>query len=111
MYIKKIPEKYNLFFILEMIIGLTGFVSVLLLGKIGIFPILLFLVVPFIKKKKTDERELKLLYKAAAITFGFFYFSVVLIYRLLPGADLPFIMAFPVLFWHGLTSIIIFYRE
>ncbi|MCK5056591.1 MAG: hypothetical protein KAT34_08050 [Candidatus Aminicenantes bacterium] len=111
MYIKKIPEKYNLFFTLEMIIGLIGFVGVFLLGEIGVFPILLFLVVPFLKKKETDERELKLLYKAAAITFGFFYISVVLIYRFLPETDLPFIIGFPVLFWHGLISIIIFYRE
>jgi hypothetical protein len=111
MYIKKIPEKYNLFFALEMLIGLSGFVGVFLLGKIGAFPIVLLLVVPFLKKKKTDERELALLYKAAVITFGLFYFSVVLIYRLMPGADLPFIIGFPVLFFHGLTSIIIFCSE
>ena len=117
MYFKKMPEKYTLFFVLEMIAGLTGFVCVILFGEplgefIGIVPLVLLLLMVIVSKKKIpDERELQLLYKSGALTFVLFYISVVLIYKLLPEIDLPFIMAFPVLMWHGLISTIIFWRE
>jgi hypothetical protein len=108
---RKIPERLHLFLGIEILVGLLGFLAVVFVGKPGALVFVLFAVFPFLKKRTMDERESHLLYKTAAIAFLGFYVTMVMVYRLMPGFDLPFLMGFAAFFWHGLIGTVVFVKE
>jgi hypothetical protein len=55
-------------FILELFIGLLGISAVLFWGSVGSVVLAALVVLPFIKKRKVDERETQLLYKTGNLT-------------------------------------------
>lgn len=66
-------------YVFEIIIGVITLVSVLLFGPVGYASFALMALMAFFAKKKPDERELQLFYKAGNLTMGLMIVSLVLI--------------------------------
>lgn len=102
---------HNLGFSLELIIGLSSFCIILIIGYAGmsLFAFLSFLA--FMKTKKADERELLLLYKTGIFTLCGLYLSMFPVYYFLPNINWLFVMICSFAFFHGLSGLIIFSNE
>lgn len=69
-------------YVFEIIVGVVTLVSVLLFGPAGYASFALMAFMVFFSKKKPDERELQLFYKAGNATMGLMIVSLVLIDQL-----------------------------
>jgi len=69
-------------YMFEMAVGIVTLVSVLLFGPVGYASFSLMAFMVFFSKKKPDERELQLFYKAGNMTMGLMIISLVVIDQL-----------------------------
>lgn len=69
-------------YIFEMAVGVVTLASVLLFGPVGYASFALMALLAFFSKKKPDERELQLFYKAGNMTMALMIISLVIIDQL-----------------------------
>jgi hypothetical protein len=69
-------------YVFEMVVGVITLASVLLFGPVGYASFSLMALLAFFSKKKPDERELQLFYKAGNLTMGLMIISLVIIDQL-----------------------------
>jgi hypothetical protein len=106
-------------FYFELILGLIGFIAVLIFGMPGFAVFALFAIYPLITKKKADEREYQLFYKTgnmtAIITFlvciGIYLASDITVNGNKIGDNWLFFVCFSFLIVHGISGIVVFKNQ
>ncbi len=107
-------------FILELIVGISLLVSVLIFGQKGVAAFALLAIHPFIKKKRElDEREIQLFNKIGNFTAGATLFMSIAIYYfsdfVINGCTIEenwlFYILSAFLISHGISGIIIFNKK
>ena len=106
-------------YVFEIVIGVVTLVSVLLFGPVGYASFSLMAFMVFFTKKKPDERELHLFYKAGNLTMGLMIVSLVLIDQLKNAMFGPvkvgdYWLSFAItsfLISHGASGLVYTYRE
>jgi Na+/H+-translocating membrane pyrophosphatase len=106
-------------FIFELIVGLTGVISVLIFGEAGFAALALFAAYVFFKKSKPDEREYQLFYRVGNLTAIFTLLLAVLIFLLsdqviagnVIGNLWIYLLVFSFLLTHGLCGLVVFTRS
>ena len=99
---------FNLYFAIEMGIGLVTFITVLLFGDIGSLPFSFITILYFVKRKKADERETQLFHKANTGTLMTVYLSMFPVYFFMPSFNWLIALACSFLFFHGLWGLLMF---
>lgn len=99
---------HNLFYAIEMIVGLITIMAAIVLGEVGWAFFSLFSVLAFLKRKKPDEREIQLVLKANTFTFLTVYLSMFPVYFFLPSVNWLMALACSLIFFHGLWGLLMF---
>jgi uncharacterized BrkB/YihY/UPF0761 family membrane protein len=97
---------YNLYFAIEMGIGLIAFIAALVFGEVGFVFLSLFAALYLLKRKKPDEREIQLLLKTNTYTLIAMYLSMFIVYFFLPSVNWLMALACSFIFFHGLWGIL-----
>ncbi len=98
-------------FIVELVIGIIIFSSVLIFKDKGIISATLITVLIFFRKKNLDEREYQLFYKTGHFPLFILYIIMFVVFYFMPKANYIAILAAALLFSQGLAGLIIFLRE
>lgn len=97
---------YDLYFAIEMGIGLITFIAVLLLGDVGFTLFSFIAALYFLKRKKADEREIQLFHKANTGTLMTVYLSMFPVYFFMPSFNWLIALACSFSFFHGLWGLL-----
>ena len=97
---------HNLYFAIEMIVGLVTITATIVLGEAGWAFLSLYSTLAFVKRKKADERESQLALKANTGTLMSVYLSMFPVYFLLPSVNWLMAMACSFIFFHGLWGLL-----
>lgn len=99
---------YNLYFRIEMGIGLITFIAVLVFGDVGFVLGSFIAALYFLKRKKADERESQLFHKANTGTLMTVYLSMFPVYFFMPSLNWLIALFCSFLFFHGLWGLLMF---
>lgn len=99
---------HNLYFAIEMIVGLITIIAVLSFGDVGFVLFSFYAIVAFLKQKKMDERESQLFHKANTGTLATVYLSMFPVYFFMPSFNWLIALACSFLFFHGLWGLLMF---
>jgi hypothetical protein len=99
---------HNVYFVVEIIVGLVTVSAAIVFGAKGWAVFALYGMTAFLKRKKTDERELQLILKAHTGTMISVYLSMFPVYFLLPYINWLMAMACSFIFFHGLWGLLMF---
>jgi hypothetical protein len=103
-------------FLFELSVGVVLAIAIFVFGTAGLAALALLAFQPFIGKKKADEREYQLFYKAGNVTAAFtllacviiYYFSDVAVNGQLIGKNWLGLVVAAFLLVHGLSGLVIF---
>jgi hypothetical protein len=106
-------------FYFELTIGVIGLIAVLVFGMPGFAAFALFAFFPLFSRKRADEREYQLFYRAGNMTAALTFIACVFIYFVsdlringhLIGDLWLFLVCFSFLVAHGISGLIIFQRN
>jgi len=99
---------YNLYFAIEMGIGLITIMAAIVLGEVGSVFFSLIAALYLLKRKKPDEREIQLFLKANTFTLMIVYLSMFPVYFFLPSVNWLMALACSFIFFHGLWGLLMF---
>jgi len=104
---KKI-DSFVLRFWLEIGTGLATFLAVLIIGEAGFAVGSLFAITAFLKRRKPDERENQLFYRANTLTLGLVYLSMFPVYFFFPDFNWLGALFCSLIFFHGFCGLLIY---
>jgi hypothetical protein len=99
---------HDLYFTIEMIVGLITIMAAIVLGEVGWAFFSLLATLAFFKRKKADEREIQLFHKANTGTLMTVYLSMFPVYFFMPSLNWLMALACSFIFFHGLWGFLMF---